>query len=68
MSGTSNEEFVNTLYLSLLNRSPADDPDGYNFWLTCLANGMDRMTVIERGFGNSPEFQGILQSYGLLRK
>ncbi|MBR6380199.1 MAG: DUF4214 domain-containing protein [Lachnospiraceae bacterium] len=65
---TSNREFVNTLYLSLLNRNPADDPDGFAFWVSALDNGMDRMTVIEQGFGDSPEFRGILQSYGLLRK
>lgn len=65
---TTNTEFVNTLYLSLLNRNPADDPDGFAFWVSALDNGMDRMTVIEQGFGDSPEFRGILQSYGLLRK
>ncbi len=65
---TSNAEFVNTLYLSLLDRDPADDPEGFAFWVSALDNGMDRMTVIEQGFGDSPEFRGILQSYGLLRK
>ncbi|MCR5477444.1 MAG: DUF4214 domain-containing protein [Lachnospiraceae bacterium] len=65
---TTDEAFVDTLYLALLDRDPAADPDGYAFWVGALKGGMDRMTVIEQGFGDSPEFRQILQSYGLLRK
>ncbi|MBR6381650.1 MAG: hypothetical protein IKS07_08280 [Lachnospiraceae bacterium] len=51
-----------------MGRDPAADLEGFAFWVSALDNGMDRMTVIEQGFGDSPEFRGILQSYGLLRK
>ncbi|MBR6380434.1 MAG: DUF4214 domain-containing protein [Lachnospiraceae bacterium] len=65
---TSDREFVETLYWALLGRDPAADSEGVAYWMSELSSKhMTRMQVIEKGFGNSLEFRGILQSYGLIR-
>ncbi|MCR5476116.1 MAG: DUF4214 domain-containing protein [Lachnospiraceae bacterium] len=59
------DDFLTDCYHALMDREP--EADGIAFWKQCMANGMTREQVVQ-GFGNSPEFTGILQSYGLIRK
>ena len=61
----SNDAFLTDCYHALMDRQP--EADGIAFWNAAMANGMTREEVVQ-GFGNSPEFTGILQSYGLIRK
>ena len=58
----NNEEFVEMLYNLCLGRS--SDPAGKQNWLSNLSNGASRENVFW-GFANSPEFEGIIASYGL---
>lgn len=51
--GTSDNDFVNLLYLNVLGR-PAD-PDGAADWLGRLAEGQSRADIVE-GFAQSQEF------------
>ncbi len=59
---TSNEEFVETLYQTFMDR--ASDPAGKADWVGRLLSGTSREGVLE-GFSRSEEFAGILQSFGL---
>ncbi|WP_066646342.1 DUF4214 domain-containing protein [Christensenella timonensis] len=58
----SNEEFVDRLYLTMMNRTA--DPNGKTFWSTQLKNGNSRKTIF-MNFANSPEFKTICRSYGI---
>lgn len=60
----SNEEFVDTLYSTLLGRQP--DPDGKADWLKALNEGQARTKVLA-GFVNSNEFGALCESYGIAR-
>ncbi|MBO7451030.1 MAG: DUF4214 domain-containing protein, partial [Clostridiales bacterium] len=51
--GLSNEEYLNRLYVTFMNREP--DEAGFNFWLGLLQNGATRRDVV-LGFTRSPEF------------
>ncbi len=51
--GLSNEEFVNRLYLTFMNREP--DADGKAYWIGVLDKGADRSSVVY-GFTRSAEF------------
>lgn len=59
---TSNEDFVETLYQTFMDR--ASDPAGKSDWLGRLAAGTSREEVLE-GFSRSEEFSKILKSFGL---
>jgi len=59
---TSNEDFVETLYQTFMDR--ASDPAGKSDWLGRLAAGTSREEVLE-GFSRSEEFANILKSFGL---
>ena len=59
---TSDEEFVKICYRTFLDRQY--EKAGLDYYLNALKNGTTRDLVIE-GFANSPEFLGIIQSYGL---
>ncbi|MBR6381510.1 MAG: DUF4214 domain-containing protein [Lachnospiraceae bacterium] len=59
------DEFLTDCYHALMDREP--DASGIAFWKENMSKGMTREQVVQ-GFGNSPEFTGILQSYGLIRK
>lgn len=59
---TSNEDFVETLYQTFMDR--ASDPAGKSDWLGRLAAGTSREEVLE-GFSRSEEFAKILKSFGL---
>ena len=50
----SNEEFVNRLYLTFMDREA--DTDGLNFWVDILNKGATRQEVVY-GFTRSPEFE-----------
>jgi hypothetical protein len=55
---TSDEQFVDLLYLNVLDRDSANDPDGFNFWLGKLRQGIRRGTVM-LSFSESQEFVGL---------
>ena len=57
--------FVLDLYQIFMNRNGAVDP-GYSYWIEQLEGGMKREQVFE-GFVNSPEFDTICASYGIIR-
>ncbi len=58
----SNEEFVNMLYLTFMNREA--DEDGRKAWVSQLDSGVEREKVFE-GFVYSEEFLGICKEYGI---
>lgn len=60
--GTSDEEFLETLYQAFFNRQP--DSVGFNGWLLALRNGMSRSAVLE-GFISSDEFFKLCSDYGI---
>lgn len=60
--GTSDEEFLETLYQAFFNRQP--DTGGFNGWLSALRNGMSRSSVLE-GFISSDEFFKLCTDYGI---
>lgn len=60
--GTSDEEFLETLYQAFFNRQP--DTVGFSGWLSALKNGMRRSAVLE-GFITSDEFFKLCSEYGI---
>ena len=60
--GTSDEEFLETLYRAFFNRQP--DSVGFNGWLSGLRNGLSRLSVLS-GFINSDEFFRLCADYGI---
>jgi hypothetical protein len=54
--------FVNTAYLTLLNREP--DEEGLNAWTEVLKEYGDRSTIVA-GFVFSQEFDELCRSYGI---
>ncbi len=58
----SDGEYVKVLYRTFLDREY--DQNGYDYWITELANGKSRDEVL-LGFANSKEFSEIKQKYGL---
>ncbi len=59
---TSDEQFVETLYQTFMDRP--SDPPGKSDWLGRLSAGASRSEVLE-GFSRSKEFEEILRSFGL---
>lgn len=60
----SNEVFLETLYMVMMNR-PADEAGEKN-WLTLLNEGVSREFVF-KGFSESEEFTQICKNYGITR-
>ncbi|MBR6381511.1 MAG: DUF4214 domain-containing protein [Lachnospiraceae bacterium] len=61
--GKNDADFITDCYHALLGREV--DAEGLAYWEGMLSSGqIDRAAVIN-GFGASPEFTAILQSYGL---
>lgn len=60
----SNEDFVELLYQTCLNR--ASDSMGKRYWINYLKDGLSRNFVL-RGFAESVEFTDICNSYGIRR-
>lgn len=60
--GTSNAEYVNTLYSAFFDR-PADT-GGFNAWMKQLDGGADRADVL-KGFTASREFKNLSESFGI---
>lgn len=58
----SDEEFVRTLYRTILDRDP--DAAGLEAWISKLQEGMTRRYVVA-GFTNSPEFEKLCLIYGI---
>lgn len=61
---TSNEDFVEMLYVVFMDRS--SDAAGKAFWLDCLNQGLSREYVFQ-GFAHSQEYTNICNSYGIER-
>jgi len=59
---TSNLEYVEMLYKTILNRDP--DSTGKAYWLGKLEDGVSRNGVFA-GFANSDEFRKLCGSYGI---
>jgi len=60
----SDSSFVETLYLTLMNRS--SDPSGKAYWLNYLTTGVTRCYIFG-GFVNSTEFTNICNQYKITR-
>ncbi len=60
--GLSDDEFINRLYRLYMDREA--DTGGQEYWQNQLTSGASRETAA-RGFADSAEFTGIVQSYGL---
>lgn len=60
--GTSNEEYVTTLYNAFFDRDP--DTDGYNYWLDKLENGEGRDQVLN-GFIYATEFANLCDTFNI---
>ena len=60
----SNEEYVNIMYRTLLDREA--DSQGKAHWVSCLEDGYSRTAVL-RGFVESSEFSALCQRYGIER-
>lgn len=60
----SNEVFVDTLYMTLMNRTP--DAAGKSHWVGRLNQGWPREDIFA-GFVNSVEFDGICNAAGITR-
>ena len=61
----TNEEYINTLYNNILNRSA--DLNGFNYWLGNLNNGIEDRSEVLMGFSESVENKALfMASTGLL--
>lgn len=58
----SDEAFVRIMYRAMMDREGEDA--GVNYYLENMKKGLTREAVFQ-GFANSPEFKGIVASYGL---
>ena len=61
---TTNEEYLRRLYTTFMGRDP--EADGFNYWLSMLNDGTDRVEVMKI-FASCPEFQEICNQYGIVR-
>ena len=59
---TTNEAYVEDLYLTFLGRKP--DVNGKNAWVDKLNSGSSRQEIMT-GFADSKEFKNIMAEYGL---
>ncbi len=59
---TTNEQYIVNLYETFMDRNP--ETGGIPYWENLLNSGISREQVLE-GFANSPEFAGIMASFGL---
>ncbi len=60
--GTSNDKYIETLYLVFMDR--ASEAGGKAYWVSELEKGTGREAALE-GFAQSKEFQEIMERYGL---
>ena len=60
--GTSNDKYIETLYLVFMDR--ASEAGGKTYWVSELEKGTGREAALE-GFAQSKEFQEIMERYGL---
>ncbi|MBQ1173061.1 MAG: DUF4214 domain-containing protein [Lachnospiraceae bacterium] len=60
----TDEEFVELLYVTMMNRT--SDEEGRNYWVGLLQNGVSRRCVF-KGFSESKEFTSICSQYGIER-
>ncbi len=62
--GLSDSEYIETLYLAILDREA--DADGKAYWLDKFEKGTTRREMME-GFLYSNEFEGLCNQYGIVR-
>jgi len=62
ISEYTNEEFLTFLYKAIFNRKP--DEEGYNTWLSRMADGMTKEEVVKH-FGSSVEFTSLCKLFGI---
>ena len=60
--GLSDEQYVERLYVTFLNRP--FDPTGYEYWNRKMQNGETRAQILDE-FASSVEFESLLRSFGL---
>ena len=60
----TDEEFIEKLYVTILDREP--DDSGMDYWKRLLRRGYSRAYVL-RGFTNSDEFTAVCKVYGIER-
>lgn len=60
----SNENYVNILYVTILNRSP--DLSGSLYWTNLLNSYYSRLSILAQ-FINSPEFATTCKNYGIVQ-
>lgn len=60
----SDEEYVELLYVTMMDRS--SDEAGRNYWIDLLKNGVSRQYVF-KGFSESKEFTEICNKFGIQR-
>lgn len=60
----SDGEYIRRLYTTFMGREP--EVNGFNYWMTALANGTDRGSVLY-AFAQSDEFANICRTYGINR-
>ena len=58
----SDEAYVTVLYQAFFNRAP--DSEGFNLWISKLASGVSRDSVLD-GFLGSQEFKNLADEYGI---
>ena len=56
-SNISDDEFVNRLYLTFMDRSA--DPEGYHYWINALASSEQTRESAVLGFARSYEFESL---------
>ena len=61
----SEDEFINRLYLTFMNRNP--DQGGYDYWLGEMKSGRKTRENVFDGFAASVEWAGICVDAGILR-
>ena len=59
----TDEEFVEVLYFTFFDRDPAEDKDGFDFWLSSIKQA-GRDNAVE-GFINSTEWCNLCATYGI---
>ncbi|NPA81019.1 MAG: DUF4214 domain-containing protein [Epsilonproteobacteria bacterium] len=59
----SNEEFLNRVYATIMNRKP--DQEGYEYWLNKLNSGEVTRSEVVAMFVDAPEFKKLAEQYGI---
>lgn len=63
---TSDEQYLDTLYKTILNRNVQNDKNGKAYWLEMMQNGLSRNFIL-RGVVESNEYTQICRNAGIKR-